>query len=89
MKTALKFGSMPNYSIYMINGKMGLACGFNLLTQPKILSFHIRIRMQSSNWMVNMALLINTDAKSCQLNISQYLISNDILFCLMKEIYSI
>ena len=35
MKTALKFGSMPNYSIYMINGKMGLACGFNLLTQPK------------------------------------------------------
>lgn len=35
MKTALNFGTMPNYSIYTINGKMGLACGFNLLTQPK------------------------------------------------------
>ena len=35
MKTAQKFGSQPNYSIYTVNGKMGLACGLNFITQPK------------------------------------------------------
>ena len=35
MKPSPKFGSMPNYSIYIVNGKMGLANGFNLIIQPK------------------------------------------------------
>lgn len=35
MKPSPYFGSKLNYSIYVVNGKMGLANGFNLITQPK------------------------------------------------------
>ena len=35
MKPSPYFGSKHNYSIYVVNGKMGLANGFNLITQPK------------------------------------------------------
>lgn len=35
MKPSPYFGSKFNYSIYVVNGKMGLANDFNLITQPK------------------------------------------------------
>lgn len=35
MDVANMLGDMPNYSIFMINGKMGLANGYNIIMQPK------------------------------------------------------